>query len=144
MRCGEIMKRSVTAVDPSVSVKEAARRMRDEEISFLPVVDAQDVVVGVVTARDIAIRATANDRPNTTLVAEVMTPEPIACRADDRLGEAEALMRMHRITRVVVTSDGGILEGVLSLSDIAQYAPPSKIGRLLQTVSQRKYASERP
>lgn len=143
MRCGEIMKRSVTVVDTSASVAAAARRMRDEGISFLPVLDEGGAVVGVVTARDIATRVTANDGPSTTRVTEVMTPEPIACRAHHQLAQAEALMKLHHVTRIIVTSDQGSLEGVVSLSDIAQYVPPSKTGRLLQTVSQRKYAPGR-
>lgn len=144
MRCSEIMKRSVAVADASASVAAAARRMRDEEISLLPVIDERGVVVGVVTARDITVRVTANDRPTSTPVAQVMTPEPIACRAHHDLSQAEALMKLHHVTRVLVTGDDGLLEGVVSLSDIAQYAPPSKTGRLLQTVSQRKYAPERP
>lgn len=131
-------------VDASAPVASAARRMRDEEISFLPVVDERGIVVGVVTGRDIAIRVTANDGPSTTRIADVMTPEPIACRAEHDLAHVEALMKRHHLTRILVTTDEGSLEGVVSLSDIAQYAPPSKTGRLLQSVSQRKYAPERP
>lgn len=144
MRCGEIMRRSVTVVDASAPIASAARRMRDEQVSFLPVVDEHGIVVGVVTARDIATRVTANDGPSTTRVAEVMTPEPIACRAAHDLAYVEGLMKRHQVTRILVTTDEGSLEGVVSLSDIAQYAPPSKTGRLLQSVSQRKYAPERP
>jgi len=80
----------------------------------------------------------------TALVRNVMTRGVIACRAGDPVTKAVALMRRHRVTRIIILDARGAAEGVLSLSDVAQYERPAKIGRTLQTVAERKYAPERP
>ena len=97
-------------------------------------------VVGVVTDRDLALRICSEDiRPSTTLLSEVMSSGVISCRPEDPVTRAEALMRKHRITRVVVTRHDGSLAGVLSLSDLVFYEPPARMGRTLRAVAERKY-----
>ena len=91
MRCQEIMRRSVATVGASEPVTVAARKMRDHEISFLPVVDAEGIAIGVVTARDIVIRVTANELPSTTSLENVMTSEVLGCGEDDRPADWEYL-----------------------------------------------------
>ncbi len=130
---------------PDDSLLAAARAMRELDIGFWPVVDAAGVLVGVLTDRDIVVRACAEDaHPSAVTVGSVMTRGATTCAGEDPIGVAEAKMRRHRVLRIVVTDDRGAPIGVISLSDVAQYEPPSRVGRTLQSVAERKYAPERP
>jgi CBS domain-containing protein len=146
IRCEEIMKRDVRTVLEDTDVAAAARIMRDADVGLLPVLDAErGVVRGVLTDRDIVVRVCAAGLSlGDTTVAAVMTAGVVACRPDHTVAHAEGLMRSHRITRILVTTEDGALAGLLSLSDVAQYEPPSKTGRVVRDVAERKYAPERP
>ena len=121
MLCSDLMKTDVECVSPQTWLRDAARRMRDQNVGFLPVCDEQMRVVGVVTDRDIAVRAVADDLPAATPVGEIMTLEVIACRPDDDAREARELMARHQKSRIMCLSESGRIEGVISLSDIAQF-----------------------
>src|SRR5881296_2422204 len=103
MRCEEIMKRDVECIAPMQPVQEAARRMRDANVGFLPVCDSTRKVLGAITDRDIALRIVAENRPPTTVVGDVMTREVIACRPDDEVTRAEQLMGKHHKSRMICT-----------------------------------------
>jgi CBS domain-containing protein len=134
------MRRHVLKADPKETVQSVARRMRDANVGIMPVCEHGGRVIGVVTDRDLAVRICAEDvRTSTTLVTEVMTAGVIACRPEDPVARAEALMRQHRITRVLVTDSSGCLGGVLSLSDLVFYEPPARMARTLRAVAERKY-----
>jgi CBS domain-containing protein len=120
MRCDEIMKRDIECVGLDDTVKDAARKMRDEEIGFLPVCDESNKPIGTLTDRDIAIRVVAEDKPSTTKINDIMTSPPVACRASDDLLEAVRLMREHQKSRIMCTDDNGQIVGVISLSDIVE------------------------
>lgn len=140
MLCSEVMRRFVLAVRPDDTAQTAARRMREETLGIMPVCEADGRVVGVVTDRDLAIRLCAEDlRASVTTVGEVMTQNVIACRSTDRIDEAEAAMREHRITRILVTDEAGTLCGILSLSDLVFYEPSARVGRTLRAIAERKY-----
>lgn len=145
LRCREIMRRPVHTAFEGDTVLVAARTMRDADVGILPVRDAREVIVGVLTDRDIATRVCAEAvDPVTALVRNVMTRAVIACRPTDPVTKAVALMRRHKVTRIIVVDERSAAVGVLSLSDVAQYERPAKIGRTLQIVAERKYAPERP
>ena len=143
MRCDQVMKRSVHSVRAEDTVLHAVRVMLEEEIGFLPVCGDREKVIGVLTDRDIVLRACAACRdPATSSVREVMTPQVIACRPGHALGHAEALMRKYRKSRIVITDATGRLLGVLSLSDIVQYETPTRTARALYAIASRKYGAE--
>lgn len=132
------MKRHIHRARPTDSLRAVAQKMREEDIGFLPVCDEEDRVMGVVTDRDIVVRACADDRSmSATRVETILSPDIIACRPTHGVGHAEALMRKHRKSRIVVTDADGKLVGVISLSDIAQYEP--RAGETLAAVASRKY-----
>lgn len=144
MLCREIMKSPVYAVRDSDTVQTAARIMRDADIGFVPVCQEQGDVVGILTDRDVATRICAEDaRPSETLVSNIMTRRVISCRPEHSVTRAMALMRRHRLTRILIADRDRCPLGVLSLSDVAQYVRAAKVGRTLQTVAERKYAPER-
>ncbi|MBX3260486.1 MAG: CBS domain-containing protein [Labilithrix sp.] len=144
-RCSEIMKRPVRCARELDTVQSAARLMRDADVGFLPVCYDDGTVAGILTDRDIVTRACSGDEhPSTTIVGDIMTRAVVACRPDDALSKASARMRQHHLTRIVILDARRTPVGVLSLSDVAQYEHPAKVGRTLQTVTERKYSPERP
>lgn len=138
MRCEVIMKKNIECVSPQDTAMTAARRMRDENIGFLPVCDQSRAVLGTVTDRDIAIRLVADDQPGNTPVTDIMTREVIACRPEDDVEEAEKLMARHHKSRIMCVDDGGRLVGVLSLSDIAQYDRTGRATETLRNITERE------
>src|SRR5262245_15465959 len=120
MRCEQIMKREVESVGPRDTVQTAARKMRNENVGFLPVCEPSNRVLGTLTDRDLALRVIADGLPATTEVADVMTPEIIACRPKDDIRKAQELMAEHQKSRMLCLDEAGHLVGVISLSDIAQ------------------------
>ena len=138
MRCEEIMKRDVKCVSPRDIVEDAACRMRDENVGFLPVCDESKNVLGTLTDRDIAIRAVAGKKPGSTLVEDVMTREVVCCRPGDDLQKAEQLMADNHKSRIICTDERGCLVGVISLSDIAQHEGGARASDTLRQVSERE------
>ena len=138
MRCEDIMKRDVECIDPREPVQEAARRMRDANVGFLPVCDSSKKVLGALTDRDIAIRIVAEGRPPTTAAADVMTREVVACRPDADVRDAEQLMGTRQKSRMMVTDEDGCLCGVISLSDIAQVEEASRASQTMKQVTGRE------
>ena len=138
MKCEEIMKRDVECVSPRDTVEEAAVRMRDENIGFLPVCDESTKVLGTLTDRDIAIRLVAARKPASTSVEDVMTHEVVACRPEDDIRDAERVMAKNHKSRILCVDEGGRLVGVISLSDIAQHERGRRASDTLREVSERE------
>ena len=138
MLCKQIMKRDIACVFLDDSAQTAAARMRDDNIGFLPVCDADGRVVGTLTDRDLALRLVDDDRPSSTLVTEIMTREVIACSPSDDVHRAEQLMGKYRKSRIICANDDGHPIGVISLSDIAQYETSEQTARTMRRVTQRE------
>lgn len=139
MRAEEIMKRDVECLHEGDTVQQASRRMRDYNIGFLPVCDAQGKAIGTLTDRDIAIRACADDRsPGATKVSEIMTREVVSCKVGDDLRECERRMADHKKSRIMVTDPSEKLVGVISLSDIAERESGELAAKTLKEVSSRE------
>jgi CBS domain-containing protein len=138
MRCEEIMKRDIERVSPRDTVEDAACRMRDENVGFLPVCDQSKKVLGTLTDRDIAVRLVAGKKPGSTLVEDIMTREVIACRPQDDIRKAEKLMADHHKSRIMCIDDAGSLIGIISLSDIAQHESGARASETLRQVSERE------
>ncbi len=137
MKVKEIMTKEVEIVQPSDSLKEAAQKMRVRDVGFLPVCDG-DRLVGVVTDRDIALRATAEGMdPNTSIGRDLLTNPIIYCFDDQDVKEAAELMEKHQIRRLAVLSrDDKRLVGVVSLGDIATNGTKKVSAEVLQSVSE--------
>ena len=136
MKLNEIMTREVEIVHPDDSLQTAAQKMRYRNIGFLPVCDGERLV-GVLTDRDIALRATADGvDPRASLSKEWITTPVVYCFDDQDVDEAAQLMRQHQIRRVVVLGrDNKRLVGVVSLGDLATNVDGEKSGEVLQEVS---------
>jgi CBS domain-containing protein len=138
MRCEDIMKRDIECVSPQDTVQDAAVRMRDQQVGFLPVCDARKMVLGAITDRDLAVRVLAVGLPGATPIDQVMSHDVVACRPEDDLRRAEELMARNHKSRVMCVTEGGILAGVISLSDIAQAERASRVARTMREVSERE------
>jgi CBS domain-containing protein len=115
----EMMTRSVEQITPQASIKEAAVRMREHDIGVLPVCEGNRMM-GIITDRDIAMRAVAEGRdPKQTPVREAMTPNVTGCSEDDTVEAAIELMEQKQIRRVVVCDRNQRPVGIISLADIA-------------------------
>jgi CBS domain-containing protein len=134
MRCDEIMHADVERILGSEPVHEAAARMRDKDIGFLPVVDDKGVVVGTLTDRDIVVRVVAEGADLADPVSLCMTREVIACFAADDVAKAQELMSLYQKSRVVVLDDHGLLAGVISLADLARARDERATGETVREV----------
>lgn len=123
MKIKDIMTSGVAAVAPEATVEQAAHLMRDAGVGFLPVA-ANGMVLGVLTDRDIVVRAAARGLDlRAAKVVDVLTPGAVHCGLDEEAGVAAALMAENHVRRVVVVNADETLAGVLSASDIASRAP---------------------
>src|SRR5690349_9396327 len=131
MRCEEVMTREVECLKTTDTVSEAARRMSELDVGFLPVCRPDGAPVGTLTDRDIVLRVVVHHRAYTTQVDQVMTPEVVSCRPDDDVTRAEQLMRTNQVSRILCINDDGQIGGVISLADISQYEVETESGKLL-------------
>ncbi|MGY6021409.1 CBS domain-containing protein [Streptomyces spinosirectus] len=119
----EVMTPGVVAVRPDASLVEAARLMRTQDVGDVVVADGQRIV-GVLTDRDITVRAVAEGIDPLTVSAEsVCSPEPVLVAPDDPVPAAAALMRAHAVRRLPVVEDG-LPVGMVSLGDLAEARDP--------------------
>ena len=111
----EIME-PVINIAPNQTVIEAANIMNESGYRSLLVVDGK-ITVGIVTARDSVTRVIAKNLPNTTFISEVMSSPLIAIDANVNLKKAARIMSEHKIRRLPVTENGGVV-GILAVSDV--------------------------
>ena len=140
MKVFETMTPEVVTVGPDTPLAEAARLMRDNDIGPLPVSD-DGRLVGMLTDRDITVRATAQGRdPSSTLVREVMTPELVCCLETDDVEQAADIMQRAQLRRLVVIDRTGRLLGIVSLGDIVLQTGDEKLaGETLEAVSEPSF-----
>ena len=135
MKVKDIMSTQVESVRPDASIQEAAQKMRSLDVGALPVLDGQDLK-GMVTDRDITIRATAEGRdPKTTPVREVLSPELVSISEDQALEDAARLMQEKQVRRLPVLSADQRLVGIVALADVAAEGGKKEVTRTVQEVS---------
>ena len=118
MQVKEAMSRDVQIVNPDQSIRDAARMMAKLDCGCLPVGE-NDRLVGMITDRDIAVRAVAEGMPLKTPVRDIMSPEVRYCFEDSELDEVAQNMADIKVRRLPVVNHGKRLVGILSLSDLA-------------------------
>jgi len=127
----------VECVGPDATLQEATKKMRDRDIGPLPVCD-NDRLAGVVTDRDITVRATAEGLdPKKTRVKDVLSPEVIYCYDDDDIQAASRIMQEKQVRRILVLNRAKRLVGIVSLGDVATETVDRDLsGKTLERVSQ--------
>ena len=132
----DIMTRDVEFATPDMTTREAALIMKSHDIGSLPVCEGRRVV-GIVTDRDVTVRAVAEGRdPSSTKVKEIMSGEPVTVSEDADLKEAEKLMHDRQLRRLPVVDARGELVGYLAMARIAREESPERAGKVIQGVSQ--------
>lgn len=120
----EVMTPGVVAVSPDASLVEAAQLMRAQDIGDV-LVAHDDQILGVLTDRDITLRAVADGADPLTVSAQaVCTPSPVVVSPDDEVAAAVGLMRDHAIRRLPVVEDGQPV-GIVSIGDLAVSQDPA-------------------
>ena len=139
MKCKDVMLSHVYSCRETDTAQACARLMQEHNIGFVPVVDNQDKVVGVITDRDLAVRLVASGRPSSTKLNELMTfRELLRCSSDDEMEVVETRMAKEKKSRALVVDAKGKCIGVISLSDVAQFERPERAARLLHDVAHRE------
>jgi CBS domain-containing protein len=137
MELRDIMTRNVEVVSGDATLTEAATKMKALDVGLIPVCDG-DRLQGILTDRDITIRATAAGRdPTKTKVADVMSTDIAYCLEDQDVQDAAILMEARQIRRLPVLNRDKSLVGIVSLGDIAVHGGDTDLaGETLQEISQ--------
>ena len=117
-RISEVMSSDVQTISPDATIEEAAQEMRDGDFGLVPVAEDEELL-GVITDRDIAIRAVAGGKDPGTLVREIMSEEVVWASEDDSVEDAARIMSDHQIRRLPVVDAEQHLVGIVSLGDFA-------------------------
>ena len=140
MKAQEIMSRNPTCVTADTSLVEAARLMKTENIGVVPVVESTGSkrLVGVLTDRDIAIRAVAEGRDGaTTSVGHVMSSNIRTSAPDDSVEDVMELMGREQVRRIPIVDDRGNLVGIVAQADIVLEARDNrKAEKTVEKISQ--------
>ncbi len=108
--------------------------MKEADIGFVPIRDAQGAPIGAITDRDLAVRVIAGGRSFDEPVSAFMSRDVVGCRTGDDVERAIELMRNERKSRVMVCDEQGKLKGVISLQDLAEYQSEEETGETVQEV----------
>jgi CBS domain-containing protein len=137
MQVKEIMTKDFEMVNSSETLIDAAGKMKSLNVGVLPVREGNKIV-GLLTDRDIVIRALAENRDaRTTTVKDVMTSEIARCTTEDSVDDASRIMRENKVRRLLVVDNDGTPVGIVSLGDIAAKTESEQLaGQTLEHVSQ--------
>ena len=134
----ELMTKSPTCCTPETKLDVVARMMFDNDCGEIPVLDGTKLV-GVITDRDITVRAVATGlKPDLIPTRDVMTKAVHTVNAGADLEDALQMMELRRVRRLPVTDDNGRVVGILSQTDLATRITPSQLAELVQVLSNRK------
>jgi CBS domain-containing protein len=122
-RVSDLMTSNPSGVPTDATIQEAARIMRDGSIGDVLVIDSDGRASGILTDRDVVIRAVAEGLSPQTTVGEVHSPDLVNVAPDMAATEAVDLMRQHNVRRLPVV-DGEDLVGIISLGDLAMARDP--------------------
>ena len=113
----DLMARDPISCPPDAPIRTAAELMRDRDTGDVVVVEG-GTLRGIVTDRDIAVRAVADGQGPDTPLSEVLSEDVVALRPDDRIERAVDLMREHAVRRLPVVEDDRLV-GIVSIGDLA-------------------------
>jgi CBS domain-containing protein len=135
MKVSEVMSTDVRVVRPSQTIKEAACMMAEIDAGVLPVGD-DDQLVGIITDRDIAIRAVAAGKGPDTPVRDVMSKEPRYGFDDEDVEQIARNMGTLKVRRLPVVNRKKQLVGIISLGDVALAKGADPAGDALASISE--------
>ena len=132
----EVMTDNPRCVTPETPVSEAAELMASEDVGSLPILEG-DKLTGIVTDRDIVIRAVAKKKdPQGMPVRDVASRNLVTVRPDDDLSEALKLMASNQVRRLPVVDEEDRLVGVVAQADVAKEGKEKDVGQMLEGISE--------
>jgi CBS domain-containing protein len=139
----DAMNDDAATIGPDSSIADAARLMRDEDVSIIAVVDDQEALIGVLTDRDIALLVVAEgiDAQSAT-VGETMSNQPVSVGEDDSLDQAFRQMLDENVHHAPVTGDDGHVAGTLSQNDAVREGEGRRAGKSRGSSSTKKGSSQ--
>jgi CBS domain-containing protein len=135
MRVSDAMTRDVKIVTPGQTIREVAKLMKEIDAGAMPVGE-NDRLVGMITDRDIAIRAVAAGKGPDTPVRDVMSPEVQYCFEDEDLAHVAENMGEIKVHRLPVVNREKRLVGIVALSDLARTEDKKTVAKAVKGVSQ--------
>jgi len=133
MHASDIMTSDPSCCSPNDSLRDVAQMMRDIDCGSVPIVE-NGRIIGIVTDRDLVVRALASGRGADTKVRDVITSDPRCCSTDDDVRDVELIMSENQVRRVPVVDADGYCVGIVSQADLALAALDG------QQVSEREVA----
>jgi len=134
MKISKCMTRDVQLANPNQTIREAARMMCDIDAGVLPVGE-NDRLVGMITDRDIAIRAVAEGKSPDTKIREVMSEEVLYCFDDQELEDVARNMAEIKVRRLPVLNRNKHLVGIVSLGDLSKKEEPAVTAKAVSNIT---------
>jgi CBS domain-containing protein len=135
MKVSDAMSRDVQVASPTQSIRNAAKIMAKIDAGVLPVGE-NDRLIGIITDRDITIRAVAEGKAPTTKVRDIMSEEVLYCFEDQDLDEVARNMSIMKIRRMPVVNRDKRLVGIISLGDLARNEDADTTGHTVSDISE--------
>lgn len=138
LRCRDIMTKNLTTASREMSLQAVAQMMKDGDFGVLPVVEKDtNLLVGILTDRDIVVRAVAEGRNVTeATVGETMSDKLFTAKPDDFAFEAARTMGERQVRRIPIVNDAGVLQGIIAMADIAlEMEDEREIAETLEDIS---------
>lgn len=137
MKIKEVMTLDVMTCKTTDTLSDCARMMKEFNVGETPIVDDNKKLVGIITDRDITVRAVAAGAdPNNVMIADFMTPSPVTITPDTNVEDAADMMADVQVRRLPVVDDNGGLIGIVSLGDLAVEAGEEElVGETLEEIS---------
>jgi CBS domain-containing protein len=134
-RLDDVMTKNVATVRPDQPIRDAAKIMHENNVGIVPVVE-NGQCVGMLTDRDIVVRATSSGRDGNTPIGNIMTKNVVTASSQMDVHEAAKLMAQHQIRRLPVV-DNNQLNGIVALGDLAvQEIYENEAGDALSNISE--------
>ena len=135
MKVSDVMSRDVQLASPKQSIRDAAKIMAKIDAGVLPV-EENDRLVGVITDRDITVRAVAEGKAPSTKVRDVMSQEVLYVFDDQDLEDVAQNMAEMKVRRMPVVNREKRLVGILSFGDLARNEDSGTAGEAISTISE--------
>lgn len=131
----DVMTSDPRTVEPSATVQEAAKAMRDEEVGPIPIVE-NGSLAGILTDRDIVVRVVAEGKDaSSTTVGDIASRDLVTIDPEQTLDEALRLMAEHQVRRLPVCEEDGKLVGIVAQADVALEGDDRTTGEVVEKIS---------
>ena len=135
-RARDIMTPDPACCKTGTRLDEVAKLMVQNNCGEIPVIDADDRLVGVVTDRDIVRRVVAESKNPVSYTADACMSQPVVSVSEDApLSDVVSTMEKHQIRRVPVVDESGCCAGIIAQADIARRGPEHDVAELVREVS---------